>query len=149
MKKETIVEIIAYVFVILFLYTGIGKLMEYDVAKEQIGLSPLLEPIAQEVVIILPVLEIVTALLLFFPKTKKYGLKASLALMLAFTGYVIYILGYNDQLPCTCGGVLEKMSWPQHLIFNGVMIVMSLAGIILSRLPSRNSDSHRGIIANG
>lgn len=148
MKKKTIVEIIAYVFVILFLYTGVGKLMEYDVAKEQIGLSPLLEPIAPEVVIILPILEILTAILLFFPKTRGYGLKASFVLMSAFTGYIIYILSYNDQLPCTCGGVLEKMSWPQHLLFNSVMIILSLAGIILVRTPSVKVNKNRRIIAN-
>lgn len=148
MKKQTIVEIIAYVFVILFLYTGVGKLMEYDVAKEQIGLSPLLEPIAPEVVIILPILEIATAILLFFPKTRGYGMKSSLVLMGTFTGYVIYILSHNDQLPCTCGGVLEKMSWPQHLLFNSGMIILSLAGIILARTPSVKVNKNRGVIAN-
>lgn len=137
MKKQTIVEIIAFLFVILFLYTGVGKLMDYDIAKEQISLTPLLAPIAGAVVIFIPVAEIITSILLFFPKTRIYGLRASLALMLAFTGYIVYLLNYNDQLPCTCGGVLEQLSWPQHLILNGVLIILAITALRLSRGASK------------
>jgi uncharacterized membrane protein YphA (DoxX/SURF4 family) len=133
MKRSTIVEIIALLFVILFLYTGISKLMDYDVAREQIALTPLLAPIAKEIVIALPITEIIVSILLFIPRTRKQGLYASLVLMISFTGYVVYILNYNDQLPCTCGGILQQMSWNQHLIFNGVAIALVLTGIILSR----------------
>jgi len=133
MKRSTIVEIIALLFVILFLYTGISKLMEYDVAREQIALTPLLAPIAGVIVIVLPIVEIIVSILLFLPRTRKLGLYASLALMMAFTGYVGYILSYNAELPCTCGGILQQMSWTQHLIFNGVAIVFALTAILLNR----------------
>jgi uncharacterized membrane protein YphA (DoxX/SURF4 family) len=133
MKKSTIVEIISLLFVILFLYTGISKLMEYDVAREQIALTPLLAPVAKYLVFILPITEIIVSILLFLPRTRRLGLYASLALMIAFTGYVVYILNYNAELPCTCGGVLQQMTWPQHLVFNGVAIVLVLTGIVLGR----------------
>jgi uncharacterized membrane protein YphA (DoxX/SURF4 family) len=133
MKRSTIVEIIALLFVVLFLYTGISKLMEYDVAREQIALTPLLAPIAKEIVIILPIIEILVSVLLFLPRTRRMGLYASLILMIAFTGYVGYILSYNAELPCTCGGILQEMSWTQHLVFNGAAIVLALTGILLSR----------------
>jgi uncharacterized membrane protein YphA (DoxX/SURF4 family) len=133
MKRSTIVEAIALLFIILFLYTGISKLMEYDIAVEQIVLTPRLAPAAKTIVIILPVIEILTAIALFIPQTRKYGLWASLALMILFTGYVTYIINYNDQLPCTCGGVLEQLSWPQHLILNTVFIILAIIGILLLR----------------
>lgn len=136
MKRSTIVEIIAILFIILFLYTGISKLMEYDVAKEQIGLTPMLAPVSSTLVIILPIAEIITAIILFMPNTRRYGLWAALALMAAFTGYVIYILNNNDQLPCTCGGVLEQLSWPQHLVFNITFTALSIIAVFLSR-PQR------------
>jgi uncharacterized membrane protein YphA (DoxX/SURF4 family) len=126
MKRSTISEVISLLFVILFLYTGISKLIDYDIAKEQIALTPILAPIAPEIVIVLPIIEIITAVFLFIPKTRRYGLWASFALMTAFTGYIIYILNYNDQLPCTCGGVLEEMTWPEHLAFNIALIILSL-----------------------
>jgi len=148
MKRSTIVELIALLFVILFLYTGISKLMDYEVDKEQIGLTPLLAPVAGAIVIILPIVEIITAVLLFIPKTRNYGLRLSLALMSAFTVYVVYILTYNDQLPCTCGGVLEQMSWPEHVIFNICMIILSITGILLARRPSRKLNKNSSTLAN-
>jgi uncharacterized membrane protein YphA (DoxX/SURF4 family) len=149
MKRSTIVELIALVFVILFLYTGISKLMDYDLAKEQIRLTPLLAPIAPEIVIILPIAEIITALLLFIPKTIRYGLWASLALMTSFTGYVIYIISYNDQLPCTCGGVLEQLSWTGHLILNTILIILSAASIFLLKQGTRKFHDSRQTVAHG
>ena len=71
MKRTTIQEIIALLFVILFLYTGVSKLMEYDVAREQIALAPLLAPVAKEIVIVLPIAEIVVSVLLFLPRTRR------------------------------------------------------------------------------
>jgi uncharacterized membrane protein YphA (DoxX/SURF4 family) len=133
MKRATIAELIAFLFIILFLYTGISKLMDYDIGTEQIALSPILAPIAGFIVIFITIAEITTSILLFFPKTRIHGLRASLILMIAFTGYVFYLLTYNDQLPCTCGGVLEQLSWPQHLILNITLIILAIIAIRLSK----------------
>jgi hypothetical protein len=133
MKRTTIVELIALFFTMLFLYTGIAKLIDYNVAKEQIALSPLLAPVSSEVVIMLPLIEIIAAALLFIPSTRRIALIASLGLMLLFTAYVAYILLYNDQLPCTCGGVLQEMTWPQHLFFNIACISLLISAIFLNR----------------
>jgi len=133
MKRATITEFIALFFVILFLYTGISKLMDYLVFKEQIALSPLLAPVANWIAILLPAVEILVAIVLFIPLTRLKGLYASGILMVLFTGYIIYILNFNPQLPCTCGGVLEALTWPQHLVFNVVCIALAITGIVLSR----------------
>jgi len=133
MKIVTITELIALLFVILFLYTGISKLMDYNVFREQIALSPLLAPIANWVAILLPVTEIIISVVLFIPRSRLIGLYASLVLMVLFTGYVVYILNYNEHLPCTCGGVLEALSWKQHLIFNGLLIALAFTGVLLGR----------------
>jgi uncharacterized membrane protein YphA (DoxX/SURF4 family) len=133
-NQKIVTEIIILFFVALFLYTGVSKIIDYDIAKEQFGLSPLLAPIAKEIIIILPTIEILTAIALFIPRTRKTGLYLSLILILSFTGYVIYILEYNDKLPCTCGGVLQQMSWPQHLIFNISCCILLLIVIVKSGL---------------
>ena len=148
MKKGTIVEIIAILFIILFLYTGISKLMEYEVAIEQIALTPLLAPIAGAVAIILPICEILVSIILFIPQSRKYGLWASLALMIAFTGYIIYILSYNDQLPCTCGGVLQQLSWPQHLALNAILTALAVIGISLLGASRKQLDKIEKTLAS-
>lgn len=133
MKKSFLVEIIAFLFVILFLYTGVSKLMDYAVFKEQIATSPLLRPISAWAGILLPLSEFVVAILLFLPKWRLKGLYAALGLMVIFTGYIGAILLLDDHIPCSCGGVIELLSWKGHLIFNGVWIGLALTGIILER----------------
>src|SRR5690606_12191987 len=38
---------------------------------------------------------------------------------------------YSDFIPCSCGGVLEKMGWTEHLVFNISFIVLAFVGILL------------------
>jgi hypothetical protein len=35
-----------------------------------------------------------------------------------FTTYIILILNFSSFIPCSCGGILEKLGWTEHLIFN-------------------------------
>lgn len=51
--------------------------------------------------------------------------------MVLFTAYIAMILTLADYVPCSCGGVLEDMSWEQHLWFNGFFVLLSIAGIML------------------
>ena len=151
MKRLTITSIISFFFVCLFLYTGISKLIDFPLFKEQIALSPLLEPIASWIALILPASEIIVAIVLFLPATRLKGLYISLLFMVLFTMYIIYILVYNETLPCTCGGVLQELSWPQHIVFNIICIAMISIAILLKRkvgassskvTPSMVQDAH-------
>lgn len=133
MKKTTIIEIIVLLYTILFLYTGISKLMEYGLFKEQLEASPILAPAATLVARGLPMVEFLLVALLVVPRWRLKGLYASTALMIAFTIYVIGIMIFNDQLPCTCGGIISQLSWGQHIVFNSAFIVMGMAGVILEK----------------
>jgi len=140
MKRTTITEIIALLFVILFLYTGISKLIEYTVFKEQIASSPLLAPLSGFTAWSLPIAEILVAILLFIPRWRLKGLYASLVLMVLFTGYIIAILAFDEHIPCSCGGVIELLSWKGHILFNSVFIVLALIGITLARKVSKEKS---------
>ena len=134
LSKTTIVEIISMLFVILFLYTGISKLMEYGVFKEQIAESPILQPIAPFIAWGLPLTEFLVSILLIIPRWRLKGLYASLLLMIAFTLYIGAIMAFNKELPCSCGGIISELSWQGHLIFNSVFILLALAGVLLEKL---------------
>ena len=133
MKKTTIIESVAILYEILFLYTGISKLMEYSVFKVQIADSPVLPAFAKPIALSIPWLEFALVILLFIPRWRLIGLYGSLILMTLFTGYIIAILSSGDQLPCSCGGIIELMSWDQHLIFNGVFILLAIIASILQK----------------
>jgi uncharacterized membrane protein YphA (DoxX/SURF4 family) len=147
MKTSTIIEIIAWLFVSLFLYTGISKLMEYAVFKEQLSESPILAPIAEVVAWGLPLTEFVVSLLLFFPRYRLSGLYAALGLMVSFTCYVIAILAFSSKLPCSCGGVLEQLSWEGHIVFNSVFITFASIAIILSRRLKKTTSASGTVLS--
>ena len=133
LSKSTIIETIVVLFIILFLYTGISKLMEYAVFREQIAESPILQPIAPFIAWALPLTEFLVSIVLIIPRWRLKGLYASLALMVAFTGYIIAIMTFNKELPCSCGGIIALLSWKGHLVFNTVFIVLAFIGVRLER----------------
>ncbi len=115
----------------LFCYASISKLMDFENFQVQIAQSPLLSAYAGFVSYSTVISEIIIVLLLLIPKSRLVGLYASLGIMSAFTVYIYLILNYSDFVPCSCGGILEKMGWNDHLIFNIGCIVLALAGTII------------------
>ncbi len=51
--------------------------------------------------------------------------------MAMFTGYIIIILNYAERIPCSCGGILNKMGWHDHLIFNIFFTALGVTGVLL------------------
>ena len=139
--KTVLIDIISMLFMTLFLYTGISKLMDYTVFKEQLAESPILATVSPFIAITLPLAEILTAVVLLLPRWRLIGLYISLALMTMFTIYIILILSFSNTLPCSCGGILAQLSWPQHLVFNGIFIAMGITGIKLEKKYTDNSES--------
>jgi uncharacterized membrane protein YphA (DoxX/SURF4 family) len=131
MKKTTILDVIVILYVILFLYTAISKIMDYSIFKEQIATSPLLAPISKPIAWSLPWTEFLVTVFLVTPRWRLKGLIAAFTLMVLFTVYIIGILTFNKNIPCSCGGALEALSWGQHIVFNMLFIALAITGIIL------------------
>lgn len=138
LSKRLAVDIISLLFVMLFLYTGIAKLMDFDVFQEQLMDSPILSFAAPVVAWGLPIIEFIVSLFLFFPTYRLKGLYAALILMILFTGYVGWLLAFAPELPCSCGGIMEALSWPAHLVVNIAFIGLALTGIILAKKIKRS-----------
>jgi hypothetical protein len=143
MVRKVLPETVAIILIILFLYTGINKLMDYTVFKEQLAVVPAFKSIYPFVAIATPLTEIIIAILLFWPAWRLKGLYVSLALMSLFTIYIVYLLTLDIELPCSCGGIIEFLSWKQHLIFNIAIIVL----LILSIYNQRGSIKTQRIIS--
>lgn len=133
LSKTTIVETISFLFLILFVYTAVSKLMDYSVFKEQIAESPILKPIASFIAWALPLAEFIVTLMLIIPRWRLMGLYASLSLMIAFTIYIGAIMTFAKELPCSCGGIISLLSWKGHLIFNSIFILLAVTGLRLER----------------
>ena len=133
MKKDTIINIISYAFVLLFVYTALSKWLTYKIYLYDLIRSPELGNVAVPISIIIPGAELLAALLLLIPERKHIGFWLSFILMTLFTLYVSYVLLFAVDLPCTCGGIIRNLSWPQHLVFNIIFTALAATGIILNK----------------
>lgn len=135
MKKLVphIATTVSYFFILLFCYAAISKLLDFENFQVQLAQSPLLSAYAGFVSYAVILIELETVLLLCIPTRRLLGLYASLGLIAGFTIYIYLILNYSDFIPCSCGGILEKLGWTEHLIFNIGCLVLALAGIFFHR----------------
>lgn len=127
---KTTVLFVSYFFMVLFVYAAASKMRDFENFQVQLAQSPLLSAYAGFISYGVIALELVIAGLLAFPQARRIGLYASFGLMVAFTVYIFLILNYSDFVPCSCGGILEKMGWTEHLIFNGCCVALAILAIV-------------------
>lgn len=129
-SKAVIIEIICLLYVLLFVYAAISKLLDFENFQVQLGQSPLLSPFAIWVSWIVPIAELIIALASIIPRFRSIGLLSAMGLMTMFTAYIFIILHFSSFVPCSCGGILEKMTWNIHLAFNIVFVGLAALGIV-------------------
>ena len=125
------IHFIASLFIFLFTYTAFSKFLDFDNFTKVLGSSPLLTYAVRWLASILLIIELGTAVLLFFPNTRVAGLYASLSLICLFTLYIAGMLLFAPNLPCSCGGVIERLSWKQHLVLNSFLLIAAAFAIRL------------------
>ena len=125
-----LVTICYFLLTFLWVYAVVSKLAAYDRNHEGIlnqAISPSLEIMLEWVV---SLVELLAAALLLFSKTRLKGIVLSLFLLISFTIYIALVkLYYFYHIPCPCGGLISKLSWEGHFVFNMVFIL--LAGTVL------------------
>jgi uncharacterized membrane protein YphA (DoxX/SURF4 family) len=131
MKKKLFLEIICALFILLMMYAAVTKFIDFEKFTVQIGQSPLLTAFSGWIAWIIPSLEILIAVLIAIPRFRLLGLYAAFSLMVMFTAYIITILNFSDHIPCSCGGILERLGWLEHLFFNIGFVLLGVAGIVL------------------
>lgn len=133
MKRNLFIGITTVLLIILFVYASVAKLSDYENFKFGLSESPFISPFAGILSWAVPASELVIALMLAIPAYRLAGLYASFALMLAFTLYIASMLAFGQDIPCSCGGILEEMSWGVHIIFNSFFVVISAVAIWMKK----------------
>jgi len=144
--RAIIIEIICGLFILLFIYAAVSKLLDVEKFRVQIGQSPLLTRMAGFVAWFVPAIEILISLLLTIGRTRLLGLFASFGLMVMFTAYIVAITQFSEHVPCSCGGVLAKLGWTEHLVFNVGFVVLGIVGVILVSTTEKANANKLGSI---
>lgn len=138
--QSVIIEFISMLYILLFVYAAVSKVLDFENFQVQLGQSPLLSAFAGVVSYAVPIAEVFIALLLIFPKYRLAGLFLAFSLMVLFTTYIIIILNFSSFIPCSCGGILEKMGWTAHLFFNLAFVVLAFIAILFL-LPAKTDSN--------
>jgi uncharacterized membrane protein YphA (DoxX/SURF4 family) len=136
------IEALSWAFIFLFVYAATTKLIDFQKFKVQIGQSALLTDLSELIAWGIPASELTTSILLAIPSLRILGLYASLSLMVMFTTYIFAILNFSTDIPCSCGGVLEKLGWTEHLIFNLLFTMLSITGLALHFSNQEENKTH-------
>lgn len=96
-----------------------------------------------------PAIELFTAALLLFNKTKLGGTLLSLFLLISFTIYIALVqFNFLSRIPCSCGGVIGSLSWEQHFVFNMLFILLAATAILSNNEASYTNSFNKILFAN-
>jgi hypothetical protein len=131
-RRLIILETMTCLLVLLWLCTGLDKLVDYKSYWHSMYLQIFPRSVLKIMVPAVPIVELCAGLLFFRPKWREYAYVSSLLLLVSFTIYVALIyFGYFPKRPCACAGLFEKMSWGQHLIVNTCLSIIAFSALTL------------------
>jgi putative oxidoreductase len=133
-KRQVLLECASALLIMLFLYASVSKFLDFKTFTGEMNNQPLPNSWTPFLVWFIPCSEILISLALIAERTRLIGFYAALVLMGLFTLYSMAILlHFFAFVPCSCGGVIKKLTWPQHLVFNLFFVALSLTGIVFQR----------------
>lgn len=134
MKKKIALEGIISLLILLYLYTGLTQLLSFKFFYGNIFNQPVFQWSKPILVYFIPGVQLLVAAGLFFERTRKPALWASLGLLTMFTVYIVLIImNALARVPCTCGGVISSFTWPQHLVFNLFFLLLNAIALVLKK----------------
>lgn len=143
-SKAFILDIISSLLVLLFVYAAFSKVSDMQKFEIELSKSPVLNSFVKITSLGIPTIELLISIMFFVERLRLAAFYCSFGLMMIFSCYIICILNFSSYIPCSCGGVLQNMTWSQHLIFNIGFIGLSAIAVLLYPYKNLSADK-RGI----
>ena len=128
--KSRVISILIHTVTILLmtllLYTAIDKLWHNERFQYALNTTQWLKQYREWLAILIPVMELALVFLMARSSTRTIGLLLTAGLMAAFTIYIAAMLQWLSYLPCGCGGIIDSLSWKQHLWLNSGLTISAL-----------------------
>ncbi|HEX5154289.1 MAG TPA: MauE/DoxX family redox-associated membrane protein [Parafilimonas sp.] len=147
MKPGFFLQAIQFLLILLLAYAAFSKLADHTVFKSQFIYFPVIGAYSTFFSWFIPSVELIIVILLFIPKYRVAGFYSAAILLAAFSLFLTGMLAFSEKHPCPCGGLLSRLSWPQHLLLNLLFLVLALAAIHFSKTNEKSCSSHKDIVA--
>jgi len=129
--RNTLNQIPRYLLIMLWVYAAVLKFSDFESAKNEMHNQVFPGPVADILVWLVPLTELLVALLLLIPRTIIAAYCLSAFLLLSFSLYIVFgLLDLYPRMPCSCGGIISQFSWQAHLLFNFFFLALSVTAII-------------------
>ena len=116
--------------ILLWTYTGLDKLIQFEASRKAFHNQTFPSELAEVLAFVIPVSELLLALLLLFSITRWWGYLGSILLLTVFTTYVGLIwVGAFPRVPCNCAGILESLGWAEHFFLNLGFFMVAVWGL--------------------
>ncbi|QQT47161.1 Uncharacterised protein [Sphingobacterium multivorum] len=131
-----IYKVIRAAMILFWVYVGMDKLWQLGAFKIALEQQPLISYLAPVIYWLLPLIEIGVGVFLAIPSARlsALGWKVSAILIFVFSIYIgLGVLNVYEKKPCMCTSFLSNISWTAHLIFNLIILGLSITGWRLHR----------------
>lgn len=126
-------QVAIFLLIALWVYASVSKVTAFGEFRDQLNLQVFGRQTAAVLVFLLPLAELSIAILLSFEITRTKGLFFSFGLLIIFTVYIALITAhFFSSIPCSCGGLLQKLGWVPHLFFNFFFLMINIWAIIIN-----------------
>lgn len=133
-KRQVLLECISALLILLFVYASLSKFLDFKTFYGEMNNQPLPNSWTPFLVWVIPGSEIGISVSLIFERTRLLGFYASLVVMGLFTIYTgVILLHFFPYIPCSCGGVIKRLTWRQHLLLNLFFVALSILGVVIQR----------------
>lgn len=135
--RDFVVQMITYMLLCLWVVVASRKLFGYSTFRQAMLDQPFEDKYGIILSYLLPLIQLCTALLFIFEKTRRYGFLLTILLMIAFSWYITLVLKRTwGFIPCYC--TLEfPTDWKGHLWINGIIAVFAIVGLLLDSIRKR------------
>jgi uncharacterized membrane protein YphA (DoxX/SURF4 family) len=131
--KSLLPDLVSAFMVFLLVYTGTSKFKHLPVFNSQLRETKLYNGVEQLLTWTIPFAEILVAILLIVPSTRKLGLLLSAVLLSFFTVHLLLVIVSSGPIPCSCGGIFNGLTWIQHLVLNAVLLALCYTSYFIAR----------------
>ncbi len=130
--RKNILILCIFLISVLFIYTATSKFIDLPRFRHDLLNQPFPHWMSKTAVWLVPSLEILAVVLLFFEPTRLSGLWLAWGLIFLFTIYTGLVLGKTfGRIPCGCGGFIRELSWTQHLLLNVFYLITASTALVL------------------
>ncbi len=129
---------VRYLLLFLFVYTATDKILSPGLFANDLLKARYLDiEVLPWLIWLVPFLECLVVLLLFFNRSVRIGLAIGLGLMSVFTWHLLILWRSNPNSPCACGGFIDEIPAPFHLVLNILVMILILSAIVFSESPKK------------